>query len=209
VGRLIKLEDRGVTKDFDAVYAGVMRAFAEKVVRIQNPILLVEQGMQTGNPYLAEMMFVMGLDMLFMAGDIDSFMKRLGGFLGLDSFVFPELSVMGTGIQPSTIVRDVLYEVYGLRNIIAHGQEIPESPYRKPIDLVGVNGERINYVDYARANLLMECALFMVTTTLRRIFTEGLIDEVKAPEKWRHKLMLYEHRYKDANGPDTSKRRGR
>jgi hypothetical protein len=88
LGRITYLEDQGLAY-FDAVYAGIRRAFAEKLVRLQNPVLLLEHGMQIGNVNLGSLMFVMALDMLFMAGEISPFMQRVGGFLGLDSFIFP------------------------------------------------------------------------------------------------------------------------
>jgi hypothetical protein len=206
LGKLIALEDRGFHQDFDSVYAGVARAFAEKTVRIQNPILLLEQGMQNSNPYLATLMFVMGLDMLFQAGKIETFTSRLGGFLGLDTFVFPVLSV--SGIQPATIVRDIIHDVYELRNIVAHGQEIPES-YRRKINLLGTNGEQINYVDYGWVDLIMESALFMLATTLRTLFIDGIFEEVKDPQKWRSNMALYEHRFKNAGGLQFAKNNGR
>jgi len=43
----------------------------------------------------------------------------------------------------------------------------------------------------------------------KKIFTEGLSEDVADPEKWRLKMKIYEHRYKDAGGPDAAKARGR
>jgi hypothetical protein len=200
-------EKLGLEKDFEAVYTGISRAFAAKVVRFQNPVILLEQGMQTGHVSLGTLMFVMGLDMIFMAGGIDNFMKRLGGFLGVDSYVFPPVSSLD--LQPNTRVRDVLHDLYDFRNIIAHGLEIPEIPYRQKSDLISTEGQRINYEDYYRTELLLDSALFLLTTSLRKIFTENLFDEVKDLGKWKVKMGLYEHRYKDAGGPEATKQRGR
>ena len=69
LGKITHLEDQSL-RDFEAVYACVRQAFSEKLVRLQNPILLLEHGMQTGNVNLGSLMFVMALDMLFMAGEI-------------------------------------------------------------------------------------------------------------------------------------------
>jgi hypothetical protein len=207
IGRITNLEDRGLQEYFDDVYAGVSRAFTEKVVRLQNPIQLIEHGMQIGNVHIGTLMFVMGLDMLFMAGEIDTFMKRLGGFLGLDTYVFPPDFHMKR--QPKTVVRDVLNDLYDFRNIIAHGQEIPLHPYREKSDLIDTTGCRINCQDYYRAELMLESGLFMLTTALRRIFVENLFDDVKDPAKWRVKVALYEHRYKESGGPAANKKRGR
>lgn len=207
LGKLISAEKLGLEQDFEAVYAGLSRAFMEKVVRFQNPVILLEQGMQTGHVPLATLMFVMGLDMVFMAGGIDSFMKRLGGFLGVESYVFPPLS--SRSIRPNTIVREVLNDLYEFRNIIAHGQEIPTTPYRQKTDIISTEGERINYEDCCRVDLLLECSLFMLTRSLRRIFVEGLFDDVADLGKWKVKMSLYEHRYRDSGGPEANKQRGR
>jgi hypothetical protein len=207
LGRITHLEDQGLAHDFDGVYAGIRRAFAEKLVRLQNPVLLLEHGMQIGNVNLGSLMFVMALDMLFMAGEISPFMKRVGGFLGLDSFIFPPDSLMNR--QTKTTVGEVLKDLYDLRNIIAHGQEIPKQPYREKHDLISTDGHRINHDDYYYAELMLESGLFMLATALRKIFTEGLFEDVAETEKWRLKMKVYEHRYKGADGPDAAKSRGR
>jgi hypothetical protein len=207
IGRITVVERQGLEDHFDAVYAGVRRAFEEKVVRLQNPILLLEHGMQIGNVNLGALMFVMGLDMMFMAGEIDTFMKRAGGFLGLDSLIFPPDSILNR--QPNTTVRDLLNDVYDFRNILAHGQEIPEKPYRQKKDLVSTTGERINVQDYYYAELMLEGSLFMLTRAVRQIFIDGLFEDVKDSDKWRNKLRLYEHRYKEAAGAEPTKVRGR
>ena len=104
---------------------------------------------------------------------------------------------------------EVLKDLYDLRNIIAHGQEIPKQPYREKYDLISTGGHRINQDDYYYADVMRESGLFMLTTALRKIFTESLSDDVADPEKWRLKMKIYEHRYKDAGGPDAAKSRGR
>lgn len=206
LGRITHLEHQDLAH-FDAVYTGIQRAFAEKLVRIQNPILLLEHGMQIGNANLGTLMFVMGLDMLFMAGKISLFIQRLGGFLGLDSLIFPPDSLMK--YQPTTTVREVLNGLYDLRNIIAHGQEIPKQPYREKHDLISTGGQRINHDDRYYAELMLESGLFMLTTALRKIFTEGLFEDVADPDKWRHKMKIYEHRCKETGGADAAKWGGR
>lgn len=206
LGRITHLEDHGLVHDFDAVYAGIRRAFAEKLVRLQNPILLLEHGMQIGNVNLGSLMFVMALDMLFMAGEISPFLQRVGGFLGLDSLIFPRDSLMR--YQPKTTAGEVLKDLYDLRNIIAHGQEIPKQPYREKHDLISTDGHRVNHDDYYYAELMLESGLFMLATALRKVLSEGL-EDVADPETWRLKMKVYEHRYKDAGGSDAPKSRGR
>lgn len=107
-------------------------------------------------------------------------------------------------------MRDVLADLYGFRNILAHGQEIPLDPYRKPKDLVSIDGHCMNHETYYYSELMNESALFMLASALRSIFLEGAIDDVKDEGKWRIKMNLYEHRNKEARGsPVADRKRGR
>ncbi len=140
-------------------------------------------------------MFVMALDMLMMAGEKAPFINRLGGFLGPQSYVFPPDSLMRR--QPRVKVQDVLADLYQFRNFIAHGQEIPKSPYREKYDLLDDKDVRINHDDYYYAELMLESGLFLLTGALRKISMEGLIDDLRDEGKWRLKLRLYEHLWKN------------
>jgi hypothetical protein len=164
--------------------------------KLQNPILLLEHGMQIGNASLGSLMFVMALDMLLMAGGTAPFVERLGGFLGPQSYVFPPDSVLHR--QASVRVRDVLADMFEFRNKIAHGQEIPAKPYRQRYDLLYEGGGRINDDDYGYSDLMCEGALFLLAKALRKVFVEGLIGDIREEARWRPQLRLYEHRWKDA-----------
>ena len=196
IGRITSAEDQGLERDFEAVYIGVKRAFTERIVRLQNPILLLEHGMQIGNASLGALMFVMALDMLLMADKTAHFVERLGGFLGPQSYVFPPDSVLHR--QASVRVRDVLADLFEFRNRIAHGREIPEKPYRQRYDLLDEDGGRTNDDDYGYSDLMCEGALFLLAKALRKVFVEGLIGDIREEARWRPQLRLYEHRWKDA-----------
>jgi hypothetical protein len=196
IGRITFVEDVGFAQDFEAVYSLVKRAFTEKVVRLQNPILLLEHGTQIANVNLGALMFVMGLDMLMMAGGENVlFVERLGGFLGPQSHIFPPDSIMHR--QPAVKVQDVLPNLYEFRNKIAHGLEIPKRPYREKYDLCDNSGAPINQDDYYYAELMLESGLFLLTGALRKIAVEGLFDGVREEANWRIGLRLYERRWRD------------
>jgi hypothetical protein len=207
---LYTLGDRGIGRDFDKVYTGVNHAFTEKIVRLQNPILLIEHGMQTGNAPLATLMFAMALDMLFMVGETTRFVSRIGGCLGLDSFIFAayRLGYGGTQ-QPDVRVRDVLDRVYSFRNIIAHGGEIPKVPYREHYTLKAVDGLAIVWDDFSYVQLLLDSTLSMLTTAVRSVFTEGWVDDAADKGAWKARMTLFEHRYKNAGGLAILKGTGR
>ena len=145
--------------------------------------------MQIGNVYLATLTFVMGLDMLFMACTENNFVRRLSGFLGRDTFVFPPNRF--TNAQPSTRVKDVARDIFKLRNLIAHGKEIPQNPFRQPYHLTSTNGEPLPdiHYPYTYAELLRESALFLLTASLRKIFTDPtLASAVNDTRRWRSEM---------------------
>ena len=73
------------------------------------------------------------------------------------------------------MVRDVLKDLYDFRNIIAHGQEIPEQPYRQKCDLISTDRYRINDRDYHRPELMPESGLFMLATDVLNWLTVSIV----------------------------------
>jgi hypothetical protein len=188
IGRLAVPQQQGFQEDFEKILQGVNRAFDEKVVRLQNPILLLEHGLQVNHVYLSTLMWVMGLDMLFMAGEKTPFIDRTLGFLSANTFLFPR--VLYPLRQPQSLVKDVVEDVYELRNIVAHGREIP-GRYHQKHHLLDENGRRINIDDYSYAAVLWESALFLLVRALRKIMLdENMIDAVKDEAKWKQHLKL-------------------
>jgi hypothetical protein len=132
-------------------------------------------------------MWVMGLDMLFMAGEKTSFVERAAGFLGANTPVFPVVSILKQ--QPRLTVGEVVEDVYELRNIVAHGREIPPQ-FREKFDFVDTKGQRINYQDNSYGQVLLDCALFLLVKSLQRIMLSDLVDVVKDETQWKHTLKV-------------------
>lgn len=187
MGRLIRLEEQKFEEHFEAVCQGVERAFQEKIVRLQNPILLLEHGMQLGNYVLSTLFFVMGLDMIYMAGESKNFCDRINGFLSPTTLIFPPAF---HGLQPKYQVAEVVSDLYEFRNHIAHGREIPKYPFREKHDFLDLSGQQINSNDYHYGELLCDSALFLLCKTLRKIFVEELVDEIRDVPKWRRRLRM-------------------
>jgi hypothetical protein len=141
-----------------------------------------------------------------MAGQEVPFVERLGGVLGPRSYIFPPDSIMHR--QPAVKVQDVLTDLYELRNIIAHGQEIPKSPYRQKYDLLDCCGGPNNHDDYHYPELMLESGLFLLTGALRKIASEGLFDDARDEANWRIKLRQYEHFWRN-NATVATPREGR
>jgi hypothetical protein len=200
-----RLEDCGLRQQFECIYSYVKRAFEEKVVRLQNPVLLLEHSMQAGNPNLSALMAVMGLDILMMAGNISNFVPRLGGFLGPTSPVFAPPSDKPDG--PVITVQEVIEDLYDFRNIIAHGNEIPEHPWRERRDLLDKYGSRLNFGDYYYCQLLRDCGIYFITRVLRQLFVDQMFDKVKDTHVWKKQwLQLYERRWRDQVNPPRRER---
>ncbi|HLH00984.1 MAG TPA: hypothetical protein VKX49_32065 [Bryobacteraceae bacterium] len=194
IGRSVDLEAQTFPQDFTPVYDGIRRANHDRLVRLINPVHLLEHGLQTCHAYLGTMFFVIGLDVLFMAGESERFIERVAGFLGPTTLLFPRISFIDR--QPNTTPQDVVESVYDLRNTVAHGQEIPEHPYRQPYRLMSTEGEQINQIPYSYADFMLDSSLFLLTNALRRVFTQGHYDNVASKKQWRQTLASFEHQYK-------------
>ncbi len=188
ISRIAVLDEQVLRADFDKVYQGITRAFDQGIVRLQSPLILLEHGLQTNHVYLSMLMWVMGLDMLFMAGEKRPFVERLVGLLGAGSLVFP--AVLFTNRQPRLTISEVAGDLYELRNIVAHGREIPAKPFREQHDIRDTDGERINFHDCFHAQVLMESALFLLAQSLRKVMLDDLIDLVKDEAQWKSKLKI-------------------
>lgn len=193
IGKLLDLEEQGLEKDFDKVFAGVNRAFDGKIVRLQNPIILLEHGLQLRHVYLSTLMWVMGLDMLYMAGKKKPFIERVKKFLGEQSLVFPPVGNSNRQPwlirqQPRMTVGEIVEDIFDLRNEIAHGHEIPKR-LRADCKLPDTKSQDIPFVQiktYAEA--LCDASLFILVNTLRKIMTDGLVEVVVQQKDWKNCL---------------------
>lgn len=175
----------GLSNQFDRVYGGARDAFRNGAVRIQNPLSLLHHGLHNREPILSLLYWVMGLDMLMMAGGIRPFVARLTHFLGGNTLVFPRSSTLGQ--QPSYVVADVVKDIYELRNAIAHGQEIPPR-YLAPFDFLDADGAVINVDPMTYGQHLSQCAVFLLCKCLHKIFIEGIVTDSRQPRAWRRHL---------------------
>lgn len=184
MGRIAALDESTLQLDFDAVFQGVNQAFDGKAVRLQNPILLLEHGLQTNHVYLSTLMWVMALDMLYMAGEKGSFVERIGGFLGTGMPIFPPFF----GQQPRLTVGEILNDLYELRNLVSHGREIRTKPFLENFEICDTFGTRFDGFNYSYAQVLMESALFLLVRSLRKVTVDGLVDVVRDDANWKQTL---------------------
>jgi len=171
---------------FSAVAAGVQEAFAKRVVRLQNPLYLLELGEEADNPHIRVLLWVAGLDALLMAGNRETFERRLFNFLRRQTFVFPAMVCLP---QPKYTLGDVVCDLYELRSEIAHGREIRKA-FLEEVGFEDVDGNLIDGYErsYQRRQILEEAALFLLCLALRTVFTNNLTDVVADAGRWREHL---------------------
>jgi hypothetical protein len=68
------------------------------------------------------LLWIIALDALVVAHDKETFVRRILALMGIDTFALP---TDRSGAQPKYVIGDVADDLYTLRNIIAHGNEIP------------------------------------------------------------------------------------
>src|SRR5262249_41896838 len=104
------------------VISMVERVFNQKIVRFQTPVQLLTEGLKSRHYLISFLQWCIALDALLIAERRGVFERRIVGFLGADSFVFP----FGEhGYQPPYTVGQLAGDLYELRGFIAHGYEIP------------------------------------------------------------------------------------
>ncbi len=173
-------------KVLPVVVAGVQDAFSKKIVRLQNPLNLLELGEQADNVHIRILLWVTALDALLMAGNPKKFERRLYNLLGAQPFVFPGSASLP---QPRYTLCDVAGDLYELRSEIAHGKKIPKK-FREEIGFEDVERNLVDGYErsYRRRQILEEAALFLLCSALRTVFTNGLTETVADAARWRDYL---------------------
>jgi hypothetical protein len=185
-GRMIVSEPIDVNA-FTAVTAGVQEAFQKKIVRLQNPLYLLELGEEANNLHVRVLLWVTALDALVMAGNLKTFERRMCNLLGRQTFVFPAMVSLP---QPQYTLGDVVCDLYELRSEIAHGGRIRER-FRKAVGFEDAQGNLIDGYErnYQRRQILEEAALFLLCLAQRTVFTNNLTDVVADEGRWRKHLV--------------------
>lgn len=168
------------------VVRGVNSVIRFRVPRLINSLKFLELGFGAENQYISTFLWVSGLDAILMAGTPQNFRQRLANVLGEQTFVLPKVDPGG---QPKYRVGEIAEDVYELRSKIAHGSLIP----KKFLEQVRVKNVKEKDIEaYAPPtqylHIVRECALFLLTAVLRKIFLEDCADVATNTNAWRAKL---------------------
>jgi len=164
---------------------GVSDAFSQNIVRIVTPVHLLLQGQQTQTPYISLLLWTIAIDALLAAASEEAFTARLQSFLGADEYVFPENWL---GFQPDFKVGEVAKDIYILRNILAHGNRIPEKFWKDDVGF-RVADRRHNtklspWPNWSYAQVLSECSLFLLCGTLKKILLTPTLMHIVGTKNW-------------------------
>jgi hypothetical protein len=152
----------------------VADVFLRSVVRLQNPVLLLEHGLQSTNLHIRVLLWATGIDALLMAIKANDFCDCLVNLLGADTFVFPPDRFFNR--QPRYTVGDVVKDLFELRSEIAHGKTIGKK-FRESTGLQNVDGRSVaSPADkFQYRQVLEECAAFLLCAALRKVLTSNLL----------------------------------
>jgi hypothetical protein len=115
-----------------------------------------------------------------------AFCGTVSGFLGATTAIFPSF----LGLQPRLTIGETLGDLYDLRNIIAHGRQIPAKPFLEKFDIVDAGGTRIDGIELSYAQILTESALFLIVKSLRKIMVNVLVDLVRDEANWKRTMKI-------------------
>lgn len=179
--RIVDFDSR-FQADLPFVVKGVQRAFARGGVRLINALRFFELGLDATNPYLQFFLWTTAIDGLLMAVTRVNFRDRLRDLFGGVNFVLP---CTGFG-QPKYRVQNVADDIFELRSVIAHGQEI-RAKFRAMHTFEDDAGKIIRVVEGPRPyfEVLHECSLFLLCRLIRWLFVNSLDDKVQDTIAWK------------------------
>jgi hypothetical protein len=98
--------------------------------------------------------------------------SRIKWFLGHETHIYPPDELNELLQDPGITVGGVIYDLYRMRNFVAHGDRIPDS-YFNEHPRAGIAGE------VSKAEILVEAASFIIRRTLLKILEDRLWDHFR------------------------------
>lgn len=95
--------------------------------------------------------------------------SRIKWFLGNDTTIYPPGELSRYDQNPNLMVRDIVDDLYEMRNFLAHGDRVP-APYFEDALRQGLNGR------VTKREVLLEAASFIIRHTLLRILRDRLLE---------------------------------
>jgi hypothetical protein len=164
-------------KRFDNEMLGRVPAMIDRIQRVmdgedaerKNALILLQLGLENFHPYIAGLLWVMGLEAIFDSGNRNEFKHKLCDCLGPATLAFPDWNPRIKG--PSYTVEEIAIPLYMLRNKLAHGADLRKAKSDKstPVDLT----VKVQLTEHSEptlyADILSQAACFLLCQVLQRV----------------------------------------
>ena len=135
----------------------------------KNAITLLQLGLENFHPYIAGLLWTMGLEAILDSRTRHEFKQKLCDRLGADTLVFPRWDDDTVG--PMHTVEEIAIPLYMLRNKLARGADLRKAATDKstPVDLTA----RVKLSEFSQetgyAALLSEAACYLLCQVLQKV----------------------------------------
>jgi hypothetical protein len=163
--------------EFDHVMVARLPAMIDRIQPVmdgknvdhKNALTLLQLGLENFHPYVAGLLWVMGLEAILDSANRNAFEKGLCDCLGPKTLAFPNWHSKPEA--PTYTVEDIAIPLYMLRNKLAHGADLRKAASDKstPVDLTA----KVQLIQSSEptmyALLLSEAACHLLCQVLQRV----------------------------------------
>jgi hypothetical protein len=156
-----------------AVVPILLRAYDTKCLPVQRAARILEVGYTSESNDVKQLMWVTALDALFTSEahwGSDLAARRIQHLIGHATRVYDPTDFPSYMPIPSLTVKEVLPDIYKLRNKFAHGEWVPKEFLDRP-GYLGKGGTQLNYAD-----VILEATSMILRTSLVKILKDDLLD---------------------------------
>ena len=165
----LKRFDEDMLGQIPAMVKRIQGAMNDESVERRNALILLQLGLEHFHPYIAGLLWVMGLEAIFDSGNRNDFKAKLCACLGPKSTAFPDWN---TRIEaPHYTVEEIAIPLYLLRNKLAHGADLRSAATDKstPVNLIAPVRLTAQSQQKPYADLLSQAACYLLCQVLQRV----------------------------------------
>jgi hypothetical protein len=151
----------------------LLRAYETDCAPVKRAVRILELGYVSEFIDVKQLMWVTALDGLFTSArhwGSDLACPRIQHLLGADTRIYEQGDFASYMLVPTLTVRQVVPDIYKLRNRFAHGEWVPKEFLDRP-GYSGKSGEVLNYAD-----VLLEATGIILRMSLVRVLREDLLE---------------------------------
>jgi hypothetical protein len=135
----------------------------------KNALVLLQLGLEHFHPYIAGLLWVMGLEAIFDSENKREFKRKLCDCLGPKTLAFPNWNPKIKG--PQYTVEEIAIPLYMLRSKLAHGADLRKAKADKktPVDLIAKAQLTEHSEPTKYADILSQAACFLLCQVLQKV----------------------------------------